>query len=151
MELAREPTDLVELLRVVASGVQSLTRVHTIRLDMPPTLEGVWDGARLDQVLQNLLTNAVKYSPEGGTIVVRVESTAAGATVSVSDPGLGIPAEELTHVFERFYRAARTRRLEGTGLGLYICKGIIAAHGGRLWVESDGAGLGSTFTFSLPN
>jgi PAS domain S-box-containing protein len=91
MELALEPADLVELVRVVASGVQLLTTVHTIRLDMPAVLEGMWDAARIDQVLQNLLTNAVKYSPEGGTIVVRVESTATSAVLSVADPGLGIP------------------------------------------------------------
>jgi two-component system sensor histidine kinase VicK len=110
----------------------------------------MWDAARLDQVIQNLLTNAVKYSPEGGTIVLHLEAEAKGAIVSVSDQGLGIPREDLPRLFERFYRVEGTRTLEGSGLGLYICHGIVAAHGGRLWADSPGLGKGCTFTFSLP-
>jgi signal transduction histidine kinase len=68
----------------------------------------------------------------------------------VRDDGLGIPADELPHIFEQFYRVEGTRKLEGTGLGLYICQGIVAAHGGRVWAMSDGPGCGSTFAFSLP-
>jgi signal transduction histidine kinase len=92
----------------------------------------------------------VKYSPDGGSIVVRVEADTTAVTVSVRDWGLGIPAEDLPHLFERFYRVDKTRTLEGSGLGLYICQAMIAAHGGRMWAESDGVGHGSTFTFTLP-
>jgi signal transduction histidine kinase len=151
LDLALEPTDLVELAQRATTGVRDLTAIHTLVVEAPPTLRGLWDAARLDQVLQNLLTNAVKYSPEGGPIVVRVEADATCATVSVSDRGLGIPVEDLPRLFERFYRVAGTRTLEGSGLGLFICHGIIAAHGGRLWAESAGTGQGSTFSFSLPN
>jgi signal transduction histidine kinase len=150
LDLAPAPTDLVSLARRVASGVQALTTSHTLLVEAPASAVGVWDAARLEQVLQNLLTNAVKYSPQGGTIVLRVEVEATCATVSVRDPGLGIPAEDLPHLFERFYRVAGTRTLEGTGLGLSICHGIVAAHGGRLWAESAGPNQGSTLSFSLP-
>ena len=105
---------------------------------------------RLQQVLQNLLTNAIKYAPGGGSIVVSVETDGQEVTVSVQDQGLGIVADELPQLFERFYRVARTRGLEGSGLGLYVCQGIISGHGGRIWAHSDGPGLGSTFSFTLP-
>lgn len=152
LDLSREPTDLIGLVARGVQTVQSLTNTHTIELDAARApIQGLWDAARLDQVLQNLLTNAVKYSPDGGTISVRVESDGTTATVSVRDPGLGIPAADLPRLFERYYRVAGTRKLEGTGLGLYICQGIIAAHGGHLWAESEGPGMGSVFTFSLPH
>jgi signal transduction histidine kinase len=150
LDLVTERTDLVQLVCRVVSAVQALTSKHEIQVEAPGVVEGDWDATRLEQVLQNLLTNAVKYSPEGGTIVVRVERGATSASVSLRDPGLGIPAEDLAHLFERFYRVDQTRSLEGSGLGLYICQAIVAAHGGRLWAESDGPGRGSSFTFTLP-
>jgi len=150
LDLALQPTDLVDLARRAASGVQGLTTIHTLVVEAPPVVRGVWDAARLDQVLQNLLTNAVKYSPAGGPIVLRLEAEASCVTVSVRDSGLGIPVEDLPRLFERFYRVAGTRTLEGSGLGLFICHGIVAAHGGRLWADSAGTGQGSTFSFSLP-
>jgi two-component system phosphate regulon sensor histidine kinase PhoR len=150
LDLLREPLDLVELVRGVVAPVQALTSRHTIVVEAPRRLPGCWDATRLDQVLQNLLTNAVKYSPDGGTIVVRVQAEASQAVVSVQDPGLGIPADELPRLCERFYRMPSTRTLEGNGLGLYICQAIVSAHGGRLSVASDGPGQGSTFTVSLP-
>ncbi|HET6315731.1 MAG TPA: ATP-binding protein, partial [Chloroflexota bacterium] len=150
LDLVREPVDLVNIVQRVVSTVQSLTTKHTITAEAPRSLIGVWDGARLYQVLQNLLTNAVKYSPDGGTISVSVGGDTTAATVSVRDPGLGIPPEDLPHLFERFYRVSGTRKLEGSGLGLYISHGIIAGHGGRLWAESAGPRNGSVFTFSLP-
>jgi signal transduction histidine kinase len=150
LDLTRERMDLVLLVRRVALAVQALTNKHTIEVHAPSALEGVWDTTRLEQVIQNLLTNAVKYAPEGGPVTVRVEAGARSATVSVTDRGLGIAAEALPQVFDRFYRVPNTRSLEGSGLGLYICQAIIAAHGGRLWAESEGRDMGSTFTFSLP-
>jgi signal transduction histidine kinase len=81
---------------------------------------------------------------------VRVAAREGEASFEVRDEGLGIPADALPHLFERFYRARGTRRLEGSGLGLYICHAIIGAHGGHIWAASEGPGRGSTFCFSLP-
>jgi len=150
LDLKLEPTDLVTLIRSVVVGFQALSSAHTIELDLPPYLEGQWDPARLSQVIQNLMTNAIKYSPEGGTVRLRAGTSNRQAIVCVGDNGLGIPAEDLPELFGRFYRVAGTRGLEGSGLGLYICQGIISAHGGRIWADSDGPGRGSTFSFTLP-
>lgn len=121
---------------------------------LPPVLA---DPHRLEQVLYNLLDNAIKYSPDGGPIAVRASATATEVTVSVVDAGLGIAADELPTLFERFHRGhlARSRGIAGTGLGLAICRGIVEAHGGRIWVESppadDGASShGTAIRFTLP-
>jgi len=111
---------------------------------------GYWDDRRLQQVLTNLLTNAVKYSPAGGAITVDIEACDQTVIARVSDQGIGLRREEVEHVFERFFRGDALRRLEGSGLGLYICQSIVAAHGGRIWVESAGPDSGSTFCFILP-
>jgi len=111
------------------------------------------DRNRLSQVLDNLLGNAAKFSPDGGTITLRVMRSADGqrVTVSVTDQGIGIPADRLPHLFERFYQGDRMikHRFGGSGLGLYIVKQIIEAHGGTVWVDSQ-EGQGSTFSFALP-
>jgi signal transduction histidine kinase len=149
LDLHLEPTDLMLLIRRVVMSVQALSPKHSIQVHGPERVDGVWDPARLEQVLQNLLTNAIKYSPDAGNVTIQVSADADQVQVSVRDEGLGIPSEELPQVFDRFYRVARTCGLEGSGLGLYVCQGIIAAHGGRIWAASDGPGLGSAFTFSL--
>jgi PAS domain S-box-containing protein len=108
------------------------------------------DRHRLGQVLANLLANAIKYSPEGGDIVVRLSRVAAEARVAVGDRGVGIAPEDLPHLFDRFFRVAATAGVApGLGLGLYIARRIVEAHGGRLTAEST-AGAGSTFTVALP-
>lgn len=109
------------------------------------------DRDRVGQVLVNLLTNAVKYSPEGTTVVVRATTDGAAATVAVQDSGVGISAEKTPHVFEQFYRATNEQNIgvAGLGLGLYIASEIVQRHGGTIWVESV-EGQGSTFSFSLP-
>jgi two-component system phosphate regulon sensor histidine kinase PhoR len=150
LELNLELVDLSLLVRRVALNVQALSTNHQIHVDGPSSVEGEWDSARLEQVVQNLLTNAVKYAPDGGRVSVSVLANDAEVQVLVRDEGLGIPADELPHIFEQFYRVEGTRKLEGTGLGLYICRGIVASHGGRVWAMSDGPGCGSTFAFSLP-
>jgi signal transduction histidine kinase len=101
-------------------------------------------------VLDNLLGNAVKYSPEGGEIRVRVERQGDRALLSVSDEGIGLRPEELPRLFQLFSRLEAGREIEGSGLGLYIVHGIVAAHGGRIWAESPGPGAGATFTVALP-
>jgi signal transduction histidine kinase len=101
--------------------------------------------------VQNLLSNAVKYSPSGGSIEVRAARSADEVVLSVRDQGIGVPAEALPKLFERFYRAANadTQRISGAGVGLYVVNEIVAQHGGRVSVESQ-PGHGSTFTITLP-
>ncbi len=111
------------------------------------------DRARMMQVLQNLLVNALRHTPAGGAVTVSVETGAAEAVVSVQDTGDGIDAVHLAHVFDRFYRTdqARNRDAGGAGLGLAIVRALVEAHGGRVAVYSAGRGLGSTFTLTLPS
>jgi len=101
--------------------------------------------------LSNLLSNAIKYSPDGGKIIVRGKVEPNQVTLSVSDEGPGIATPDLPHVFDRFYRgdSELTKRAKGAGLGLYLAKAAVEAHGGRLWVESAPV-QGSTFSFTLP-
>lgn len=104
---------------------------------------------RLDRILTNLVSNALKYSPEAAPVLVRAESADREVRVSVADSGVGIPPEELPHVFDRYYRAKGAGESEGLGLGLFIAKALVEAHGGRIWVMSN-PDEGSTFTFTLP-
>lgn len=106
------------------------------------------DPDRVHQVLGNLIGNALKFTPEGGRVRVRVEKLDDAVRVSVADTGPGIDGEDLPHVFDRFWQARR-HRAGGAGLGLAISRGIVAAHGGEIWVESE-VGRGSTFLFTLP-
>ena len=144
------PTDLRQIVDRVVQGVQSTTERHQLFVEGPEQIEGVWDEPLLAEVIENLLINAVKYSPRGGPIAVRLAADDDRVEVRVSDRGLGLSQAALRHVFERYYRARRTRQLEGSGLGLYICQGIVSAHGGRIWATSGGPGQGSTFCFALP-
>ena len=104
------------------------------------------DPEQVFRVLSNLLGNAIKFTPEGGTVTIRGERQSDQMKIAVSDTGPGIPADQLPHVFERYWQARPARQL-GTGLGLYIAKGIVEAHGGRIWAESPG---GARLIFTLP-
>jgi signal transduction histidine kinase len=151
LELQLASTDLRLLIDRVVQGVQSTTDRHRLRVYGPEQLEGVWDEQRLAQIIENLLSNAVKFSPRGGDIIVRLTmAEGESVTLSVQDHGVGLTAAALKHLFERHYRARATRRMQGTGLGLYICDGIVSAHGGRIWAESLGRNRGSTFWVILP-
>jgi PAS domain S-box-containing protein len=122
----------------------------TLREDIPEKLpELEVDGDRLRQVIMNLLNNAIKFSDPGGSVIVKVEKQKEQLLFQVSDRGIGIPEAAKPHLFERFYRAEGEMVRGGTGLGLYISKQIIEAHGGRIWAESK-LGEGSTFSFTLP-
>ena len=124
----------------------------TLDIEIPPGLPPVrGDAELLKDVLQNLLDNAIQYTPNGGRIRVTAEAGPRDATVTVADTGIGIPLADQERIFERFYRvdAARSREAGGTGLGLSIAKHIMEAHGGRLWVDSE-VGKGSRFSFSIP-
>jgi signal transduction histidine kinase len=120
-----------------------------LRLETSSSLPRVSaDRHRMHQVLSNLIGNAIKFTPRGGTITLRGDVVADELRVAVADSGSGIPAEQLPHIFGQFWQGARTDR-RGIGLGLAIAKGIVEAHRGRIWVEST-LGNGSTFYFTLP-
>jgi PAS domain S-box-containing protein/excisionase family DNA binding protein len=155
LALERRPTDLVALTRNVVALQQAATDRHRLHLQVAvDTLVGMWDAGRLERVLGNLLSNAVKYSPQGGEVHVAVawEDDPRGrwAVVRVRDHGVGIPATDLPHIFEPFYRASNVRgRVGGSGIGLAGARRIVEQHGGTISVESR-EGEGSTFTVRLP-
>jgi signal transduction histidine kinase len=150
LNIEREKTDVAVLARQVAEEHQANTTKHTITVDGPASLGGCWDSDRIMQVLTNLVTNAIKYSPDGGEITILLTEGRADATVTVTDTGIGLSAEDLPLLFEPFSRLYRQQAVKGTGLGLYISKGIIEAHGGEIWAESSGRGKGASFVFTLP-
>lgn len=142
---------------VIAGAVRELRALAeesgvSLEMEMPPVLPEVEaDGDRLRQVMVNLLGNAIKFSDAGSHVTACVTREKGFVTVSVADEGIGMPAEAVPRLFDRFYRVAspKTRATGGTGLGLYITKQIVEAHGGTIWVESA-LGKGSTFHFKLP-
>lgn len=125
-----------------------------LTLNLPANLPTVRaDTDRLLQILLNLLTNALHYTPAGGRVTVSAEARPKEVWVRVQDTGIGIPPEHLPLIFDRFYRVDKSRSRQsggGSGIGLTICKHLVEAHGGRIWAESAGEGQGSTFTFTLP-
>ncbi len=147
------PIPLGPLCSTIVEQFQAATPTHQFSLSIPTDLPSVLaDAERLTQVLRNLLTNAVTYSPRGGHIRLTARSSGREVIISVTDDGLGLPPEALPRLFESFYRVTSDDRrgIRGTGLGLALCRAIIEALGGRIWAESAGPGLGSTFSFSLP-
>ena len=145
IDLTREPTDLVALVRRSIDEQARTTERHQIRLSTEvEELVGYWDGPRLERVLGNLLGNAIKYSPKGGEIVVRLaregDGAAATAVLSVTDQGVGIPAKDLTMIFERFRRATNVESIAGTGIGLAGTKRIVRAPRGSDRGDEHGRG-----------
>jgi PAS domain S-box-containing protein len=168
LSITPELMDLAALTKRVADSHRQRTDRHQLSVESPPSeLLGYWDPARLEQVLDNLISNAIKYSPDGGSVRIAVsyEETAIGsrangasddrpdgvrAVVTVSDEGMGIPANDLPHVFEWYRRAANVQdTISGTGIGLAGARQIIEQHGGEIKVKSK-EGVGSTFTLLLP-
>jgi len=151
LSLERRRLAVVPLVNETIEAMQLLTASKSLHVEreLPDELPAVFaDAGRVQQVVANLLSNAVKFTPAGGRITVRAEEAGGAVRLSVADTGAGIPSKDLPHVFERFWQARRTAR-QGTGLGLSIVKGIVAMHGGRVWVESC-VGAGSTFFVELP-
>ena len=147
-----KPTEVAVLVDEANIVFQSGGGKHNLHIDLDPGLLLIMaDRLRMIQVLSNLLSNAAKHSPE--TLPIRVSASREGrlVVISVSDKGRGIPAASLPHLFRKFSRIDAEDQGDGTGLGLAICKGIVEAHGGRIWAESDGSGLGTTITFTVPN
>ncbi len=147
------PVDLADLAETLAERSRTRSPAHDLQTDFPsdfPIIQG--DREKLRQALGNLVDNAIKYSPDGGTIAMTGRAEPTYVVVSVRDDGIGIPREEHQRVFDRFHRVdtGLSRSTQGVGLGLYITKTIIDAHGGQIWVESAGAGRGSTVHIRLP-
>jgi two-component system, OmpR family, phosphate regulon sensor histidine kinase PhoR len=154
MELEFSSVGLLELIEACTETtlLKANRKEITLEITVPPQLPAVrGDAALLRDVLQNLLDNAIQYTPPRGHISVAASAGLREAVITVADTGIGIPLADSERIFERFYRvdAARSREAGGTGLGLSIAKHIVEAHGGRLWVESS-VGQGSKFSFSLP-
>ena len=155
LDLKPGPVDLVGLAAAAVEEAQRTTNRHGITIDTASdSLVGTWDGARLSRVLGNLLGNAIKYSPDGGEILVRLwreeDEHGAWALLAVRDEGVGIPALDLPLLFERFRRGANVAgRFAGTGIGLAGAKQVVEQHGGAISVTSA-EGRGATFTVRLP-
>jgi signal transduction histidine kinase len=146
----RETVDFIEVVRSAVEEARLMASKHDVRLQTVPRLNVHGDPRRLEQVIVNFLTNAIKYSPGGSEILVKVTQDDAEVTVAVTDHGIGLAPEDQTMVFDRYFRAESGRQeAEGMGLGLHICKHIVELHGGRIGVDSE-PGAGSTFWFSLP-
>ncbi|HEV7214544.1 MAG TPA: ATP-binding protein [Chloroflexota bacterium] len=144
--------DLPELAHLVVKRLEARTERHHFVVEFPRTFPAVQaDPERIEEVLTNLVDNAIKYSPKGGTIRVEGRVTASAVEVTVSDQGPGIKLSEQGRLFQRFYRVQGdpNRQTTGVGLGLFLVQAIVEAHGGQIWVNSDW-GKGASFTFSLP-
>lgn len=151
LRIDREPTQLRGIIRELVDQIRMRTEAHYFVVNMPNELPRVYaDARRMRQVIRNLLDNAIKYS-KGGQITVTCQVEGDYLSISVSDQGEGIPPEFLSQVFDRFFQVdgKSTRRKGGSGLGLSISRGIVEAHGGKMWAESV-VGQGSVFRFTLP-
>jgi signal transduction histidine kinase len=154
INLELQPEDPAGLVNHAASAVRASAGAEGVNLSvlLPERLPLVnADHHRMGQVLRNLLDNALSHSATGDTVTIAAERNDDVVEFSVTDTGEGIPPTDLPYVFERFYRTdkSRTRATGGHGLGLTISRGIVEAHGGRIWVQSE-EGMGSRFTFSIP-
>ena len=152
LEVRRERHSLAKVVESVRDRLDNLAARHQFRVDIPPSLPPVLiDDGRISEVLTNLVENAVKYSEEGTKITLQASPNSKDVIVSVSDEGSGIPPELHQKVFDRFYQADNSGKghRKGTGLGLSICRGIVEAHGGRIWVENEPE-KGAKFSFSIP-
>jgi len=152
LDLNPQPVQVSDVVDKVVAAQKSYTNKHEFSVELEedlPTI--VADMDKVDQILTNLTNNAVKYSPNGGIITVSGKKSNGSIRMAVSDQGMGIPKEHLDKVFDRFHRIDNrdTRKVGGTGIGLYLVKHLVEAHGGKIWVESE-VGKGSSFIFELP-
>jgi signal transduction histidine kinase len=152
LKISRADVAIDALAERLVERFRTQTTHHQLSAEFPspfPTVQA--DAGRIEQALSNLVSNAIKYSPNGGAIRISGRATPDSVEVTVSDEGIGIPIEEQSRIFERFYRVdnALSRRAQGSGLGLFIARAIVEAHGGRIWVNST-PGRGTAFSFSLP-
>ena len=153
LSVTPEPADLASIVDQAKNMFLSAGYTQSVRIDLPLELPRVLaDRHRIVQVVSNLLTNAARHSPNSSEIRITAAQKSVYVETSVADQGQGIPVERLPHLFRRYAHSGRENRDRGigAGLGLAICKGIVEAHGGRIWAESAGAGMGSRFTFTVP-
>lgn len=153
--LNRKAVDLVEAITATRARLirQFEEKGVALKIELPADLPKVYaDEDRLGQILLNLIGNGLQYTPPGGNVTVQAKVAHGMAEISIADNGIGIAAEHLPHLFDRFYRVdkSRSRVGGGSGIGLTIAKHLVEAQGGRIWAESEGAGKGSTFRFTLP-
>jgi signal transduction histidine kinase len=150
--LQRHHVDLAVLLSDVIHGLEPAV-AHRVALDLPPegSANGTFDAVRMSQVMNNLIGNAAKYSPSDSTVEVVLHTNGDRATISVHDEGIGVAKEDLPRLFSRYIRAANAaHHAPGLGLGLYLSRAIVDAHGGRIWAESPGLDRGTTAFVELP-
>jgi len=149
--IEKQPFDLGELLEEISDETRLVLTTHTIRLSIPAPVEVNADRDKISSVISNLVSNAVKYSPNGKLIEIECRTKGDNVIVSVKDEGIGIKPQDLAQIFDRYYRVEtnNTRHIAGFGIGLYLSAEIIKRHDGEIWVESE-SGKGSTFYFSLP-
>src|SRR5665213_246479 len=141
--------DFKEMIKEAIETIQVLQPSYNIIVKSDGDIKVPGDRYRLIQVVTNYLSNGIKYSNGKTDVILTISHDEKSVSVSVKDEGLGIPKNQLPYIFNRFFRAEKTRNLEGIGLGLYLCRQIIHAHKGMVWVESE-EGKGSTFYFSIP-
>ena len=152
LDLNPGPVVIPDVVDKVVATQKSYTNKHEFAVELDPEIPTiVADQDKVDQILTNLVSNSVKYAPNGGTITVSGKQIDGVVQMAVADQGMGIPKEHLDKVFDRFHRIDNrdTRKVGGTGIGLYLVKHLVEAHGGKIWVESE-VGKGSTFIFELP-
>ncbi|MBP2636540.1 MAG: kdpD 3 [Firmicutes bacterium] len=150
MQLKIDWCDIEDIIGTSLNRLKESTKHYSLTITMPPTIPMLKaDCVLLEQVLINLIDNAMKYSPPGSTILISAVPQETAVVISVSDNGVGIPEEDLNKVFDKFYRIQQPKHISGTGLGLSICKGIVETHGGRIWAERR-AGGGTRISFAIP-
>ncbi len=147
--LERQDTDVLALCGAALEAARARSPRHALSLRAPQPVRAFLDPLRIEQVLSNLLDNAVKFSPAGGPIVLEVALLPPAVELSVTDHGIGIPAEHRDRIFERYYQAHREQKLGGMGLGLHISRQIVELHGGALRAEHPGDG-GTRIVARLP-
>lgn len=148
--LHKEPMSVMAAMREVVQAMSAVNNSRPIRLsvsmDLPPVDA---DRERVVAVLRNLLGNADKYTPPGAEIILTAEASTGYVTLRIKDDGPGLPGDDLERIFDKCFRGPAARGIDGYGLGLYICRQVVAAHGGRIWAENDPTG-GAVFSFTLP-
>jgi signal transduction histidine kinase len=156
-DLSLEKTDLIEVIgnAIKESKYHASTRKHDVYFNGPDSLIAYIDAFRIEQLVTNLLSNAIKNTPPGGNIQVKVSQESNEVEISVLDNGVGLTADEKQLIFKKFGKIPRDDsnldvEIQGSGLGLFISKSIVEAHGGKIWVESGGRNKGSRFIFTIP-
>jgi len=153
MDFSVEDINLLSEVNNIIKNNQLLLKYNNFKVDNKITEKIIIkaDKLRLEELFDNLISNAIKYSPKNGsTIVIDAEKGKNFVTISLNDMGIGMTKEQLSHIFDEFYKADESRHdLDSHGLGLTICKNIVEKHGGKMWAESPGKGKGSTFYFTF--